>query len=179
MKTYWGSGGIAPRSLDLGSRWRWVVSFKPRPLYPQGKKPRYPLGGRLGGPQSRSGRSGEEKKSHNCPCRESNPGHPGRRVGFILTEEVEEGKIRRLEILPNVVQRVMPANHRMQATKTSAWANTTEWRSALSVWIRPLSSLTEWKKRSTYIAYRPKVTEKVHKTEDYLIRCLLRKRRSV
>jgi hypothetical protein len=26
MKTYWGSGSIA---LDLGSRWRWVVSFTP------------------------------------------------------------------------------------------------------------------------------------------------------
>jgi hypothetical protein len=22
MKTYWGSGGIAPRILDLGTRWR-------------------------------------------------------------------------------------------------------------------------------------------------------------
>jgi hypothetical protein len=33
-----------------------VVNFTPRPLYP-----RYPLERRLGGPQSRSGRSGEEK----------------------------------------------------------------------------------------------------------------------
>jgi hypothetical protein len=37
--------------LDLGTRWRWVVSFMPRPLYP-----RYPLDRRLGGPKSRSGR---------------------------------------------------------------------------------------------------------------------------
>jgi hypothetical protein len=35
MKTYWGSGGIAPRILDLGTRWKWVVSFTPRPLYQQ------------------------------------------------------------------------------------------------------------------------------------------------
>jgi len=35
MKAYWWSGGIAPRILDLGSRWRWVVSFTSRPLYPQ------------------------------------------------------------------------------------------------------------------------------------------------
>jgi hypothetical protein len=55
MRTYWGSGGIAPRILDLGIRWRWVVSFTPRPLYPQGKSPQYPLGRTLGGPQSRSG----------------------------------------------------------------------------------------------------------------------------
>jgi len=30
-----------------------VVSFTPRPLYPQGKSPRYPFD-RLGGPQSRA-----------------------------------------------------------------------------------------------------------------------------
>jgi hypothetical protein len=49
IKAYWGSGGIAPRIRDLGTRWRWVVSFMPRPLHP-----RYPLDRRLGGPQSRS-----------------------------------------------------------------------------------------------------------------------------
>jgi hypothetical protein len=48
-----GSGGITPRILDLGTRWRWVVSFTPRLLYPQGKSPWYPLGRRLGGAQNR------------------------------------------------------------------------------------------------------------------------------
>jgi hypothetical protein len=38
-----------------------VVNFTPRPLYPRGKSPRYPLDRRLDGPQSRSGRFGEEK----------------------------------------------------------------------------------------------------------------------
>jgi hypothetical protein len=38
-----------------------------RPLYPQGKSPRYPLYRRLGGPQSRSGRGGEEKNSQPPP----------------------------------------------------------------------------------------------------------------
>jgi len=28
---------------------------------------------RLGGPQSRSGRGGEEKNFHHCPCRSSSP----------------------------------------------------------------------------------------------------------
>jgi hypothetical protein len=37
------------------------VSFKPWPLYPRGKISRYPLDRRLGGPQSRSGRRGEQK----------------------------------------------------------------------------------------------------------------------
>jgi hypothetical protein len=30
MRKYCGSGGIVPRILDLGTRWRWVVSFTPR-----------------------------------------------------------------------------------------------------------------------------------------------------
>jgi hypothetical protein len=38
-----------------------VFNFTPRPLYHRGKRPRYPLDRRLGGPQSRSGRFGEEK----------------------------------------------------------------------------------------------------------------------
>jgi hypothetical protein len=63
MKTYWGSGGIAPRILDLGTRWRRVVSLTPQLIYPKVKSPWYPLDRRLGGPQSRSGRGGEEKNS--------------------------------------------------------------------------------------------------------------------
>jgi hypothetical protein len=74
MKAYWGSGGIAPLILDLGTRWRFVVSFTPRPLYSQGKSPWYPLDRRLGGPQSRSGRGGEDKIP--SPCRKSNPRTP-------------------------------------------------------------------------------------------------------
>jgi hypothetical protein len=63
MKMYWGSECIAPRLLDLGTRWRWAVSFTPLPLYPQGKSPWYSLDRRLGGPQSRSGPGDEEKNS--------------------------------------------------------------------------------------------------------------------
>jgi hypothetical protein len=60
MKAY-GSGCIDPHFLDLGTSWRWVVNFTPWLLYPQGKSPWYPLDRRLGGPQSQSGRFGEEK----------------------------------------------------------------------------------------------------------------------
>jgi hypothetical protein len=63
MKAYSGSGGTAPHILDLGTRWRWVVSFMPWLLYSQGKCPWYPLDRRLGGPQSHSGHSGREKNS--------------------------------------------------------------------------------------------------------------------
>jgi hypothetical protein len=63
IKTYWLGGSIPPPIIGLGIRWRWVVSFTPQPLYPRGKRPWYPLDRRLGGPQSRSGRGGEEKNS--------------------------------------------------------------------------------------------------------------------
>jgi hypothetical protein len=57
----WGSRGIAARIPNLSTRRIWEVSFTPRPLYPRRKIPQYPLGRRLSGPQSRSGRGGEEK----------------------------------------------------------------------------------------------------------------------
>jgi hypothetical protein len=44
-----------------------VVSLTPRLLYPRGKSPQWPLERRLGGPQSRSGRGGEEKHSQPLP----------------------------------------------------------------------------------------------------------------
>jgi hypothetical protein len=45
-----------------------VVRFTRRPLYPQRKSPRYPLDTRLGRPQSRSGRDGEEKNPIIAPA---------------------------------------------------------------------------------------------------------------
>jgi hypothetical protein len=64
---YWGVEIQLHAFFDLGTRWRWVVSFTPRPLYPPGKNPGYPLDMRLGGTQSRSGRGGEEKSSQHLP----------------------------------------------------------------------------------------------------------------
>jgi hypothetical protein len=66
MKTYWGNVGVAPRILNLDTRWSWVVSFTSRSPYSGGKSPWYPLDRRLGRLQSRSG-CGEEKNP--CPCR--------------------------------------------------------------------------------------------------------------
>jgi len=37
VKTYWVSGCTAPCILKLGTTWRRVVSFTPRPLYPRGR----------------------------------------------------------------------------------------------------------------------------------------------
>jgi hypothetical protein len=42
-----------PRFLHLGTSWGGVFSFMTRPLYPQGKSPRYPIERRLGGLQNR------------------------------------------------------------------------------------------------------------------------------
>jgi hypothetical protein len=78
-RSCWGTGGIAPSILDLGTRWKWVVRFTPRPLYPQGKSPWYPLDRRLSELESRSGRGGEEKNSQPPPGIEpQNPNHPVR-----------------------------------------------------------------------------------------------------
>jgi hypothetical protein len=67
MKAYWGSEGIAPRILNLGTTERWVVSFTSRPLYPQEKSPCYQLYRRLGRPQSWPRCGGEEKNSQLLP----------------------------------------------------------------------------------------------------------------
>jgi hypothetical protein len=42
-----GNRVIATCALNLVTRWKWIVSFMPRPLFPSGKKPLIPLG--LGG----------------------------------------------------------------------------------------------------------------------------------
>jgi hypothetical protein len=35
----WGSGGIAPHILNTDTRWRWLMTFTPRPLYHRRKAP--------------------------------------------------------------------------------------------------------------------------------------------
>jgi hypothetical protein len=57
----------------------WSASC-PRPLYPLRKKHWYPLYGRLGGTQSRSGCGGEKNKSRHCTCRKSNPCRPAQNL---------------------------------------------------------------------------------------------------
>jgi hypothetical protein len=71
MKAYLGKGGKAPRILDLGSRWRGVVSFTPLPLYPQGKSFCYHWIGGWAGP--RAVLEAVVKRKIPRPRRESNP----------------------------------------------------------------------------------------------------------
>jgi len=85
IKTYWGSGGLAPH-INIGTRWRWVVSFMPQLLYPWGKSPQYSLDRRLIGPQIQSWHSGKEKESYHCSCQELKRGCPAHSLVSILTE---------------------------------------------------------------------------------------------
>jgi len=64
----WRSGGVVPWILNLGNRWRWVVSFMPLLLYTWCKNPWYSLDRTVGGLQNHSGCGGEEEKSCNCFC---------------------------------------------------------------------------------------------------------------
>jgi hypothetical protein len=60
MKIHMAEWRYSSTFLDLDTRWRWVPSLTPRPIYPWERNPRYPLDRRLGSPQSLSGRY-EEK----------------------------------------------------------------------------------------------------------------------
>jgi len=57
------SGGVIPHTLNLGTEWRWVMSF----AYSLVKSLQYSLSKMLGGPHSRSGRFGEEKDRFPSP----------------------------------------------------------------------------------------------------------------
>jgi hypothetical protein len=70
MKAYWVNWSIAPWVLDLGTRWRWVVSFTLRPLYPRKRAPRtHWIGGRVG---PRAGLDAVVKRKIPGPCWDSN-----------------------------------------------------------------------------------------------------------
>jgi hypothetical protein len=69
MKTYRGNGGVVPYILNLSTKWRWVVSFTPRPLFSTGNSPWYPFDTRLSWPQSWSGRCGRREKIPSLPLR--------------------------------------------------------------------------------------------------------------
>jgi hypothetical protein len=84
-KKYWG-GRYSSTYLKLDTRWRRVVCFTIRPIHPWGKSSRFPLERWLRGSQRLSGRGGEEKKLHNCPCREVNHDRPARSLVSILTK---------------------------------------------------------------------------------------------
>jgi len=85
MKTYWGTGGIAPRILNLGTWWRLGSASRP---------------GRFITPRRLYGHSaGVEKQSHHLICEEHNPDRPSRGLATVLTVLPQ-----RREIIPNLHQ---------------------------------------------------------------------------
>jgi len=72
MEAYWGSAGIYLHAFfDLGTRWMWVVSFTPWPLYLHGKSPGTQWIGGWVGP--RAVLDAVVKSKIPSPCQKSNP----------------------------------------------------------------------------------------------------------
>jgi hypothetical protein len=61
--------------FDFDTIWKWVVSFKPRPLYSRGNRPWYPLLRGCVNPRTGLDIIGKNKS---CPFRKSNSGRPAR-----------------------------------------------------------------------------------------------------
>jgi hypothetical protein len=94
MKAYWGSGGIAPRILDSGTRWLRVVSVTLRSLYSQGEAPgTHWIGGWVG---PRAILDAMMKRKFLSLRRESNPRTPifkySRCYKFFIALVVSTGK---------------------------------------------------------------------------------------
>lgn len=73
----------APRTLNLSTRWWWVVGLTSRPLYPQRTNPGHCIVGWMG---ATACMDAVEKTKKIPPCRESNRGHPVCSVQTITTE---------------------------------------------------------------------------------------------
>jgi hypothetical protein len=99
MKAYWRSRGRAPHILDLGTRWRRVVSFTLRFIYHQGKSPWYPLDRRL--------RMGKDFKGGYWPKTRNSPGIHKKAVKGTIKNSIRKvgnpGDIRTINI-PNVIR---------------------------------------------------------------------------
>jgi len=83
MKTDWGSGCIAPRILNLGTGWMWIVSFTHALL--RSSSPRTDWLERTWAPEQVWKRWRMKKKLHHCLRQELNIGHQVRTLVSILT----------------------------------------------------------------------------------------------
>jgi hypothetical protein len=75
-EAYWERRCVGPRILDFGTRWRWVVSFTPRPIYPRERTPGTHWIGVWVGP--RAGLDSVVMKKFPAPNGTRNPDHPVR-----------------------------------------------------------------------------------------------------
>jgi hypothetical protein len=86
MKMYWGSRSTAPCILNVGTKWRWAVSFMPQLLHCWGKSLWYPFDRRLGGPLSWSGCGCEEEEIPSLYLPGNEPQLSSTNVVTMLTE---------------------------------------------------------------------------------------------
>lgn len=76
MKVYRGSKGVSPLIVNVGTSWRWVISFTPLPPYPREKSPRYPF---------------STVSMYVCPCKQSNTQYVWDLRGGILQCDDRQG----------------------------------------------------------------------------------------
>jgi hypothetical protein len=72
-------------TLSLGTRWRRLVSFKPRPLLQRGRNSHYPLDRKLDGTPKQFGNCRNENNL--CSCWESNPDIPVKK--FVIHKNLD------------------------------------------------------------------------------------------
>lgn len=91
-----GSGSKAPVFLKLGTRWKCIISFTPRPLYPRVRVPStHRIGDWIG---HRAGLDRLQNRTNSDQCLESNHG-----FSAILPVAQAELMINSLEIVSNFV----------------------------------------------------------------------------
>jgi len=80
----WGSGVLAPRVLNIGTRCMWVVSFMSRQLYFRKRAPSTHLIGSWVDP--RAVLEAVTKRKNSCPCQKCKRSPSARSLVTILTE---------------------------------------------------------------------------------------------
>jgi hypothetical protein len=162
-KAYWGSGSIASHILDLATRWRWVVCFTPQPIYSQEKSPWYPLDRRLGGPQSRSVRGGEQKNSQPLPGFEL-PDHPARSHTTEIWRLINP-KIYTSNIIFNIILRSTPGSPNGSPLIRSSSKN------VMSVYFphRPIACYIPWQSHPFWFDRHNEIWWRVHITKPFVM----------
>jgi hypothetical protein len=138
-KRLWANEYIASR-LNLGTRWAWFISFKPRPLQARRISPLYPLDGKVDRPHNRYRHYGEEKNIFPLPIMEPRfLGLPHslvaiatelfRPILFIVTKlKINYKKVYQLIILKHLLSRMLAVNPRVSnvlITNSYIW---THWK---------------------------------------------------
>jgi hypothetical protein len=96
-----------------------VVSFVARPLYPV-----YPLVGRLVGPQSRSGRGGEEKNFQPPPRLEPpSPDRPALSLVAIPIELSQLCKVLSMFVICNAIQKIVTIRMKLNVIGGCIWSS--------------------------------------------------------